>query len=491
MTARNLFDLLHDPIANHADDIAIAAPDGQEISYRRLGQTIARFSRKARDESVAPGQLVAINITHPAAIICMIAALSRIGAVAVIGDQPRQMTEAGVKLDAVISDSMDYDTHPGTIRFDQSWAATSDETLDITDESARSADELALICASSGSTGERKFFTLTFATQIERLTLQDRMHGLHNDRRLITPGMSALWGFQNGFRTLRSGGLLLLPAGNAHRTMDEVERHAISEIMTTPNLLIDLINARRDSHTLTHLKRVIVGGSQTSLALIDKAKARLCPDIISAYGATETGPTVYGTLEAIGGKPNAVGRVAPWVEMRVLSPEDQVLPPRESGRIQIRVPAAFRPSSTITRSGISSPYDEDGWFEPGDLGWLEDGVLFIEGRSTDVINVGGNKLSAHQLEELIAKAPGVVNSAVLGQTNAAGFDTVCVGLVTDPHFVPVHFDNWLSDRIGKLTPRKFLTLAEFPLLASGKVDKPKLKALFADVSDYGTRALTD
>jgi non-ribosomal peptide synthetase component E (peptide arylation enzyme) len=136
MTARSLFDLLREPVAHRAQEIAIVAPDGQEITYGRIGQTITRFAAKAREHGVEPRQIVAINLTHPAALLCMVVALSRIGAVAAIGDQARRMTEAGVKLNAVISDSMDYGSDPLAIRFDQSWAATGDEAVDLAQEAA-------------------------------------------------------------------------------------------------------------------------------------------------------------------------------------------------------------------------------------------------------------------------------------------------------------------------------------------------------------------
>jgi acyl-coenzyme A synthetase/AMP-(fatty) acid ligase len=155
------------------------------------------------------------------------------------------------------------------------------------------------------------------------------------------------------------------------------------------------------------------------------------------------------------------------------------------------VPPAYRVSQSIVRGQATSPYDDDGWFEPGDLGWIENGILFLNGRSSEVINVGGNKFSTHQLEEFVAKARGVINSAVVSETNAAGFDTVCVGLIAGPGFIPAHFDEILSRRIGKISPRKLLVLDELPLLASGKVDKPKLKSFFAAVDHYGTRSLSD
>ena len=489
MTARNLFDLLRSPIEGSPGNVAIVAPDGQEITYRRVGEIIARFSRLARSHGVAPGQLIAVNLTHPAAIICMIVALSRIGAVAAIGGRASNMIEAGVKLNGVISDNIDYSSGPATIRFDQSWAAVDGEDIEIDDEASRSPTELALICASSGSTGERKFFTLNFETQIARLTLQDRMHGTHHDRRLITPGMSAMWGFQNGFRTLRSGGLLIFPARNAAQTMTEVDRLAINEIMTTPNLLIDLINARADTHRLAALKRVIVGGSPASAGLLERARQRLCPEILSAYGATETGPTALGTFDVISDRPGAVGKIASWVEMRALSRDGKVLQDGKTGRIQIRVPAHYRPSASITGGETVSPYDDDGWFEPGDFGWLEGGILALEGRSTDLINVGGNKLSAHRLEEFTSKSPSVVQSAVLSRKNTVGFDTVCVALIVRPNFVLATLDEKLSRRIGKATMRRYLVLDRFPLLASGKVDRQKLKTLFETVADHGRRSL--
>jgi acyl-coenzyme A synthetase/AMP-(fatty) acid ligase len=490
MTARNLFDLLRSPIEESPGNIAIVTPDGQEITYRRLGESIARFARQARSYGVAPRQLVAVNLAHPAATLCMVVALSRIGAVAAIGDKARNMIDAGVKLDHAISDSIDYDSAPSTIPFDQSWAAENGEDHEIAGEITRAPAELALICGSSGSTGERKFFTLDFATQIARLTLQDHMHGTTHARRLITPGMSAMWGYQNGFRTLRSGGLLIFPSRNAAHTMTEVARLAIGEIMTTPNLLIDLINARTETHQLQALKRVIIGGSPASISLLEQARQRLCPEIVSAYGATETGPTAVGTFDMISDRPGAVGRIADWVEMRALSRDGKVLPDGKTGRIQIRVPQHYRPSSSITAGSAAAVYDQEGWFEPGDFGWIENGILALEGRSTDLVNVGGNKLSAHRLEEFAVKAPSVVQAAVVSRKNTGGFDTVCVALIVRPNFVLATLDDRLSRRVGKITPRRYLVLDKFPLLPSGKVDRQKLKTLFATVADHGARRLS-
>jgi acyl-CoA synthetase (AMP-forming)/AMP-acid ligase II len=489
MSAQNLFDLLRPPIEGCPGNIAIVAPDGQEITYRRLGETIACFARQARAHGVSAGQIVAVSLSHPATIICMAVALSRIGAVAAIGDNSRNMIDAGVKLDGAISDSIDSATDPGVIRFDQSWAAEKGEDIEIAGEVARQHGELAFICGSSGSTGERKFFTFDFAAQIARLTLQDEMHGTRHVRRLITPGISGMWGFQNGFRTLRSGGLLTFPARNANHTVSEVDRLAIDEIMTTPNLLIDLINARAETHKLDALKRIIVGGSPASLGLLERARQRLCAEIISAYGATETGPTAVGTLDEISERPGAVGKIAPWVEMRTLSRDHSVLPEGKTGRIRIRVPPQFRPSAVISGGKTASVYDTDGWFDPGDLGWMESGFLALEGRSTDVINVGGNKVSAHRLEEFAAKSPSVVQTVVVSRKDTTGFDTVCVALIVRPSFALTVFDEKLSRRIGKNTRRRYLVLDKLPLLNSGMVDRQKVKTLFAAVTDHGARAL--
>ncbi|QIG48481.1 acyl--CoA ligase [Nordella sp. HKS 07] len=490
MTARNLFDLLRPAIEASPGSLAIVAPDGQEITYRRLGETIAHFAREARSRGVAAGQRIAISITHPAATICMVVALSRLGATAAMGDRARNMIQAGVKLDGIISDSLDFDSGPGAIRFDQSWAAGAGEDIEISDEAIRSPADVAIICASSGSTGERKFFALTFETQIARLTLQDKMHGTQHPRRLITPGMSALWGFQNGFRSLRSGGLLIFPGRNAAHTMAEVERLAIEEIMTTPNLLVDLVNARADDQVLPGLRKIIVGGSQVSGTLLERARRKLCPEVVIAYGATETGPTVLGDAADVIADPDAVGRIAPWAEMRILSPEGQVLSSGESGRLQIRVTSQYRPETMISHGSTASPYDAEGWFEPGDVGQIEDGMLFLAGRTSDLINVGGNKLSAHALEEFASKSPGVTQAAITSHRNEAGFDTVCVALVTQAGFMLAQFDDKFSRRIGRITPRRYLLLDTLPLLTTGKIDKQMLKTLFATVRDHGSRVLS-
>jgi acyl-coenzyme A synthetase/AMP-(fatty) acid ligase len=106
-----------------------------------------------------------------------------------------------------------------------------------------------------------------------------------------------------------------------------------------------------------------------------------------------------------------------------------------------------------------------------------------------LLNVGGNKLSAYRLEEFAAKSPSVVQAAVFGRKNDTGFDTVCVALIVRPNFILSSLDDRLSRRIGKITPRRYLVVDKFPLLALAKVDRQKLKAHFATVANYGRRPL--
>jgi acyl-CoA synthetase (AMP-forming)/AMP-acid ligase II len=106
------------------------------------------------------------------------------------------------------------------------------------------------------------------------------------------------------------------------------------------------------------------------------------------------------------------GAVAPGVEVRVLGDDCEPLPTGFAGELAVRGPE--RMVGYLEPEANRTALDDDGWFRTGDVGVLDDnGFLTITGRIKDVINRGGEKFSARDIEDLLAAHPAVRQAAVV------------------------------------------------------------------------------
>ena len=231
------------------------------------------------------------------------------------------------------------------------------------------------------------------------------------------------------------------------------------------------------------------GRQRYSLRLVRSASASLPRDVLEGIESFFGVPLLetYGMTEAASQiaanpltqrKPGSVGRPA-GPEIAILDAEDRPLPAGEQGAIALRGP-------TLARG-----YDNDvlatkqafrrGWFRTGDLGYLdEDGFLFIVGRSTDVINRGGQKVSPAEVEAVLLRYPGVEEAAVFSVPHRGLGEDVAAAVVLSPHsnVSPQKLRNFARQHLATFkVPRQFRLVAEIPKTASGKVNRANLAAV--------------
>ena len=119
--------------------------------------------------------------------------------------------------------------------------------------------------------------------------------------------------------------------------------------------------------------------------------------IIGTYGSTEAGSATFRAYDT--DDPFDVGPVAPGATIEIVDDDDQPLPPGEVGRIRHRSPGMVRgyyDDPEATALGF-----KDGWFYPGDLGYLrEDGGLSLAGRESEILNAGGVKVDQNRIDHL-------------------------------------------------------------------------------------------
>jgi crotonobetaine/carnitine-CoA ligase len=208
---------------------------------------------------------------------------------------------------------------------------------------------------------------------------------------------------------------------------------------------------------------------------------------IGWWGMTET--VTHGIVGLIDG-PNAsfsMGRAAPEYELRVLNERGEPCQPGEVGDLSIR---GVRGLSLFAEylddhAATAAAFDRSGFFLTGDRVWTnEDGFFFFADRAKDMLKVGGENVSAAEIERVILATPGVRDAVVVGKPDAM-LDEVPVAFV----IASDGQDPGLIDRITAACrvalasfklPREVRLVGELPRATLEKVSKAKLRQLLRE-----------
>jgi acyl-CoA synthetase (AMP-forming)/AMP-acid ligase II len=170
-----------------------------------------------------------------------------------------------------------------------------------------------------------------------------------------------------------------------------------------------------DSHDLSSLRSFPLGGAPVPPVLLERLARRLPQlqgrGIVNTWGMTEGGGFfTLATGADLQQHPRTVGRPLPTVELRIDNPDDD-----GKGEILVRSPTTMRGYVGIDGDISGSPIDSDGWLRTGDLGHLsDDGYLFVDGRSKDMVIRGGENIACPHVEAALMRHPDVVEAAAIG-----------------------------------------------------------------------------
>ena len=233
---------------------------------------------------------------------------------------------------------------------------------------------------------------------------------------------------------------------------------------------------------LSHLRTGIMAGSTCPVEVMKAAADKMnMRHITSVYGQTESSPgitqsTIDDPLEI---RVSTVGRAYPNVEAKVIDPETgKDVPPNTVGEIVTRgyhVMKGYYKMPEATAQVI----DEDGWLHTGDLGVRdEDGYYRITGRLKDMIIRGGENIYPREIEEFLYTHPSVTDVQVVGVRDHKYGEEVlaCVILKPGAKETEEALIQFIRDGLSKhKAPRYVRFVNSFPMTASGKIQKYKLR----------------
>jgi len=283
--------------------------------------------------------------------------------------------------------------------------------------------------------------------------------------------------------TLLAGGrVVLAPSPDPETVFSLVERERVTWVPAVPASVIAWLNDPRIKRAdLSSLRTLAVGGSRLNPEPARRVLDEIGPVLMQVFGMAE------GLLcnTRIGDPADVIvetqGRPAsPGDEIRIVDDDGKEVPPGELGELTCRGPYTIRGYYRAPEHNAAA-FTFDGFYRTGDIVRLHpSGNLVVEGRKKDLINRGGEKVSAEEVENLILSHPAVLNVAVVAVPDAVLGERACACVVLRPGATLTldALNDFLlrEKRIAKFKlPERLQIRDRFPTTAVGKISKKDLR----------------
>ena len=289
-----------------------------------------------------------------------------------------------------------------------------------------------------------------------------------------------------------------------------IEQHKPVALFTAPTAFRairqqDPEGARIGDHDLSHFRGLFLAGERCDPDTLFWARNKLDVPVIDHWWQTETGWAIAANpqgIESMPVKPGSPTVPMPGWDVRVLDAEGNDL---ESGHIgsivcKLPLPPGTLPTLWQAPDRFRQAYlaDYPGFYKTGDAGYIDDeGYLFVMGRTDDVINVAGHRLSTGAVEEVLAEHPDVAECAVIGVHDdikgqlPIGLVVLAVGVDRDHADVARECVERVREEIGPVAAFKHAAVvSRLPKTRSGKILRGTMRGL-ADGTDVAPPATID
>ena len=462
---RSLRDTFAEISARYSDRVAIIDRD-REVTYAELDERATRLALNLLDEGLRPLDRVGVQLPNVVEFAYFYFALQKIGCIPIMAlpthryREISQFVELSGAAACVAPDrARDFDytelirrirnAHTN-LRLGIILGAAPKGFLSLTElierKSARSADDLksitidpedpALFQLSGGTTGVPKLIPRTHNDYIYNSKMAASVTAVGPDKILLDvlplahnlplacPGLQGFF--------IHGGKVVLANTTRGEDIFPLIERHRITHVAVVPALLIRWINDPLIKKFDLSSLQVIQSGGQRLQPEIRRRTEELIPSVTvqENFGMAE-GMLMFVRLDdAEAVRMETVGRpISPDDEVRLVDEDDNEVAPGEVGEFLARGPYTLRGYYGAPEYNARA-FTTDGFYRSGDLMRQHpSGNYMVEGRKKDLINRGGEKISAEEVENLILTHPAVQNVACVPIPDPVLGERMCACLV--------------------------------------------------------------
>ena len=511
---RSLRDTFEAVFSKYADRVAIIDRD-EVVTYSQLNERAEQLALNLLDEGLRPLDCVVMQLPNVVEFAYLYFALQKIGCIPIMALPAHRFREVSYFVElsdtvacAALDRSRDFDytelirrirAVSKTLRLGIIWGDTPEGFLSLTElierkpkrspkelkEISIDPDDPAVFQLSGGTTGVPKLIPRTHNDYLYNSKAAAAVTGVGPDKILLDvlplahnlplacPGLQ-------GF-LLHGGKVVLANTTRAADVFPLIERHRVTHVPVVPALLIRWINDPAIKQFDLSSLKVIQSGGQRLQPEVRRRTKELIPSVTvqENFGMAE-GMLMFVRFEDPEDvRMETVGRpISPDDEVRLVDDEDNEVAPGEVGEFLARGPYTLRGYYRAPEHNARA-FTTDGFYRSGDLMRRHpSGNYLVEGRKKDLINRGGEKISAEEIENLILTHPAVQNVAcvpmpdpILGERMCA-----CIILRSGRTLTLEELVAFLADQeiARHKLPERLEIMEEFPMSPFGKVSKKDL-----------------
>src|SRR3984957_13299588 len=492
------------PWADRSPDRLALAENSGSWTYSELDDAVTAAGVWLRESGVRPGDRVMLVCENCRAFVAIFLALTGVGAWPVLANarlSAREIddirdhcgarrviymtsvsphaTQHAKRHDAVIAEAAGL----GIVGVGPLNERVEPEAIE---KNSSSADRVAALIYTSGSTGLPKGVVLTHrnllfiaavSARIRSLTPDDRLYGVLPMSHAV--GLSVVM-----LGKLLSGATLYLAQRfDPVAALAALERDRLTIVIGVPAmfaLLADYAKAKGLSGPLKFpaLRIISSSGAPLQPAVKSAVECLFGMTLHNGYGVTECSPTIAQARVEEPRSDLSVGRILPGVEIKLVGTDGKQVGDGEVGELSARGPNVAKGYYRAPEE-TAAAIDSDGWFNTRDLARLEDGHLFIVGRTKELIVRFGMNVYPAEVEAVLNTHPAVVRSAVIGrsvQGVEGGEEVIAFVQLSAGSSVTVAevADHAARNLAPYKRPSQILFIAEMPLTPTGKAKKDEL-----------------
>lgn len=488
-------------LARTKPDAVAVAFKKEKLTYARLAEKIRIIGTELKKRDIQVGDRILFSAVSKPEMVAVYLGIQYAGAIAVFIDKNSTAENAAaVYEDAGASlfltdkpmkerNGKDWGEHCRVASMKQLYAAPAPEKF--ADYVMPGPEDMAELLFTTGTTGKPKGVILAYKAVYHILSNTIQGIGIREDERLLLPlPLNHSFALRVLRATLYQGAMVVLQNGFAFAKEVENNQTAFdcTAMVAVPASMEILRGQMQDQFVpvMSKFRYIEVGAGSLTIAQRKRLTAELPhTTIYNTWGSSESGGALFTNVTEVSSHPEqigAVGKPLPNVEVRVLDEEGNPIQSDREHPGRMALKGDMQMAGYWNRPELTAETLKDGWLLTSDMVYTDpDGYVYMLGRADDIINVGGEKVSPVEVENIACQYEFVKECACIGvaDPNEVLGQVPVLYLAVSTGFTESGLQSYLAEKMERYKlPQHYVVVEALPRNRMGKIDRKAIRKLW-------------